>query len=170
MRICLRHENWNVIVVTQYEEILRGTEQMKDKTADGKQREDILRAVYSPDSVKGAAWSVRAGIEEAKKQGAEACVFFVADQPWLTEESAEHFTESMEKAASEKDGKILGCAAYKERSGNPAWFSEQYFPELMQLAGDQGGRKILQRYPQKVIRFQVAEEKELQDIDKISCI
>ena len=202
VRICSRHADWEVLVVTQYEEIMRGVEERwpgkLDCSADaacdvgspacdvGSPAEHVpVHAVYSPDSVKGASWTVRKAVEAAGEREAQACAFFVADQPYLTEESAEHFLETMEKETVEKkimekktveretvgrpEG-ILGCVSCNGRNGNPVWFSEQYFPELRELEGDQGGRVVLRKYPERVLRFPVEREEELKDIDKTSCI
>lgn len=122
--ICMRHENWEVMVVTQYPSIC------EEITGEN------IRAVLSPDSHKGVSYSIRAGLETATD--ADACAFFVADQPYFSETSAEAFLETMEKQSAE-----LGCVSCGTQKGNPAWFSKKYFPELLELKEDQGGRKVL---------------------------
>ena len=59
----------------------------------------------------------------------------------------------------------LGCVAYGGRQGNPAWFSRRFFRELMDLEGDQGGRKVLNAHPDEVLHFSVSRAWELEDID-----
>lgn len=170
VRICKRHEEWEVIVVTQYEEICRAAEAMQ------------IRVVYSPDSVKGASWTIRAGMQAAcepdmqnvgaltdgfASNGVAACAFFVADQPYLTEETAETFLVQMEqKAIAEGDG-VLGCVAHGGQTGNPVWFSRAYFRELTELEGDQGGKKVFRRYEEQAVYFPIEEERELKDIDRL---
>ena len=127
VRICARHSRWNVIVVTQYPEIMEVVKRFS------------IQGVFSGESRKGASWSVRAGLMAAEEQGdVEACVFFVADQPYFSEESAEQFLEYMERGRER-----LGCVCCKGQSGSPVWFAREYFAKLMQLEGDQGGRKVL---------------------------
>ena len=87
-QIAGRHENWELLVVTQYERIL---EELAPLVKAGR-----LQTVFSPDSEKGISYTIRAGIEVAEKQNADACACFVADQPYLKEETAERFLESME--------------------------------------------------------------------------
>lgn len=146
VRLCTRHPEWEVVVVTQYPVIY--DELVKSN----------IHVVFSPDSYKGASYSVRAGLEAAVE--ARACVFFVADQPYFTEKSAEAFLETMERNQAG-----LGCVACGERTGNPVWFSREYFPELLKLKEDQGGRKVLKKHPKKISYFPITDERELQDMD-----
>jgi molybdenum cofactor cytidylyltransferase len=147
-RLCARHDGWEVIAVTQYPQIY-------DEV-----RAENIRAVFSPDSHKGVSYSIRAGLEAAAD--AQACAFFVADQPYLTEESAEAFLENMERNQAE-----LGCVICGDQTGNPAWFSRNYFPELVELKEDQGGRKVLKKYPDQTAYFLISDAEELQDIDLV---
>lgn len=82
-QIAGRHENWELLVVTQYERIL---EELAPLVKAGR-----LQTVFSPDSEKGISYTIRAGIEAAEKQNADACACFAADQPYLKEETAERF-------------------------------------------------------------------------------
>ena len=95
-QIAGRHENWELLVVTQYERIL---EELAPLVKAGR-----LQTMFSPDSEKGISYTIRAGIEAAEKQNADACACFVADQPYLNEETAERFLESMEMQKAP-----LGC-------------------------------------------------------------
>ena len=146
--LCGRHADWEVITVTQYPQIY-------DEV-----RAENIRAVFSPDSHKGISYSIRAGLEAAAD--AQACTFFVADQPYLTEESAEAFLENMERNQAE-----LGCVICGDQTGNPAWFSRNYFPELVELKEDQGGRKVLKKYPDQTAYFSISDARELQDVDLV---
>ena len=44
-------------------------------------------------------------------------------------------------------------------------FVKEYFNELYSLKEDQGGRKIVNKYPQECFYFIIENEKELYDID-----
>ena len=139
--------------MTQYERIL---EELALLVKAGR-----LQTVFSPDSEKGISYTIRAGIEAAEKQNADACACFVADQPYLKEETAERFLESMERQKAP-----LGCVFCGGESGNPAWFSKPYFSELKELSGDCGGKKVLKRHWESVILFRVEAAWELKDLDR----
>ena len=141
------------LVVTQYERIL---EELAPLVKAGR-----LQTVFSPDSEKGISYTIRAGIEAAEKQNADACACFAADQPYLKEETAERFLESMEMQKAP-----LGCVFCGGESGNPAWFSKPYFSELKELSGDCGGKKVLKRHWESVISFRVEAAWELKDLDR----
>lgn len=153
IRIVGKHENWSLLVVTQHTGIL---EQLLPLVKEGR-----LRTVYSPDSEKGISYTIRAGIEAAEAQKAEKCAFFVADQPYLKEKTAEDFLKYMENANA-----ALGCVFCGGESGNPAWFSKLYFSELKRLSGDCGGKKVLKQHWESLIPFSVEEEQELKDLDR----
>lgn len=146
-RIAGRHPEWELIAVSQYEEIIEAFPE---------------RSVYCEESVKGASFSIRAGVlAEGKNCGCpDAYAFFVADQPYFTECSAEAFLEYMEERQAE-----LGQVVCGERVGNPTWFAKKYREELLDLSGDKGGRVILKRNLGRVTSFLIEEEKELEDID-----
>lgn len=171
IRICRRHPGWEVIVVTQFQEIWNEIRRLQkeiqgvEKKGEGKEKAGIfpLHAVFSPDSAKGVSWTIRTGIEAAGQT--KACVFFAADQPYLSEATAEGFLIEMETRMESGKGPALGCVCFGSEPGNPVWFSREYFPELMRLWGDQGGRRILRAHMEEAARFQAAEARELADVD-----
>lgn len=153
VRIARRHENWDLLVVTQHAKILEELAPLEE--------EQKLQRVYSPDSEKGISYTIRAGVEAARRQKADACACFVADQPYFKEETAECFLECMETAEA-----ALGCVFCGGESGNPAWFSKPYFSELKALLGDHGGKKVLKQHWEAVVPFRIEVAQELKDLDR----
>ncbi len=154
IRICGRHESWEILAVTQYDEIYDDILRMRSQ-------EMPVRPVFSPDSRKGASYSVRAGVAAASKE-AEGYAFFVGDQPYLTEKSAERFLEEMEEKQA-----VLGSVRCGDTVGNPTWFSREYREELLALTGDRGGRRILKKYPEEVVYYEIGDEGEIMDMDTL---
>ena len=146
IRICSRHVQWDLNVVTQYPEIKEDLQ------------EEPVTVRFCSESRLGASWSVKAGMEELTDE--EACAFFAADQPFFREESAEGFLMEMEKQKPR-----TGCVVYEDHPGNPVWFDRSCFEELRQLQGDQGGRKVLKKYQEEAVFYPVREARELEDID-----
>ena len=144
--ICERHSDWEIVLVSQYEELLE------------QGRTFAHRTVFSPESRDGASWTIKNGLKEA--DDTEAFVFFTADQPWLREKTMEGFVCEMEKQHAD-----LGSVCHGETPGNPVWFSRKYLPDLRALSGDQGGRKILKKHPEEIRWYPVAHAKELEDVD-----
>lgn len=162
VQICQKHPSWQITVVTQYHTIYNTVLEMdarKEQESHVDTESTKINAVYSCDSSKGISYSIRAGIK-ASAPDTEAYAFFVADQPYLTGGTAEKFLCRMEKEKAS-----LGSAACKGKAGNPAWFSCRYTKELILLEGDTGGRFILKKYSEKVLYYEVENDKELIDID-----
>lgn len=159
VRIADRNQEYEIYVVTRYEKIRAHVEQIQKK--GGK-----IRLVWSPSSEKGVSYSVRAGICAARD--ADASVFFVADQPFLTEESVDGFLSRMTDVWRSWQEESLGCVAFCGICGNPVWFGKAYYEELSALTGDQGGRRIFRRHEKKAVYYEVSDREELEDIDQIS--
>ena len=157
VKVCQRHPEWEMIVVTQYPEIEHQVKALQENEQQGERFP--VETVISKDSYKGAAYSVKAGIRAAGD--ADAYAFFVADQPYFTEESVEGFLEKMEREAKV----VPGCVTWNGQEGNPVWFPAKYGKELLELEGDAGGRKVFRRYREKAVFYEVSLEKELEDID-----
>ncbi|HBW34607.1 NTP transferase domain-containing protein [Desulfosporosinus sp. BICA1-9] len=51
-----------------------------------------------------------------------------------------------------------------EKAGSPVFFHRRYLSELLELKGEQGGREVLYRYPERWSKFPV-EEHIFQDVD-----
>ena len=71
--ICERHSDWEIVLVSQYEELLE------------QGRTFAHRTVFSPESRDGASWTIKNGLKEA--DNTEAFVFFTAAmnlQPFCT--------------------------------------------------------------------------------------
>lgn len=107
----------------------------------------------------GISSSIRHGLS-ALPNDTHPAAFFVADQPWLTEVTAEGFLEAF--IAS---GKSCGCVSHGGETGNPAAFSRALFPELMALEGDRGGKRVLKRHLDDCMVYEVENVNELCDID-----
>lgn len=94
-------------------------------------------------------------------------VFFVADQPWLSERTVEAFLEFMKKVSGEdRESHPIGCV--------PAWGSREsgvvsafYKDELLALSGDRGGKRVMKAHMDQVHFFEVEEERELWDVDTL---
>lgn len=143
---CGERPDCSLLVVTQYQEILRQVE------TSG------IRAVYSPESPKGMSFTIKAALHALGVVPEEDFLLFVvADQPYLTGQTM---------------GRLADCAApgveaasviYEGKPGSPTLFSARLIPELLALQGDEGGRKVLRGH--SCIFVEAQEEWELYDID-----
>lgn len=108
-------------------------------------QEKYIHSYKSPLSERGISYSIKAALNHINQDDDYQMMFMVADQPYLSYS--------------------ICSLMFKDRVGNPVIFSKDYFNELYSLKEDQGGRKIVNKYPQECFYFRIENEKELYDID-----
>lgn len=141
-------QNSRIVVVTQekFAEIIDAAKEIG------------AEALINPQPERGISSSMQIGLESAKD--ADACLFTVSDQPWLTAETIIALYD-----AFQSENKGMACTIRGEKTGNPCIFSKKYYRELMEITGDKGGKQIIKRYPEDVTYLKISDERELQDVD-----
>lgn len=147
----------DITVVTRYREILDYCSSIPD-----------CHAVLSPDSEKGIAYTIKAGImavQEQKKTGMQDYYMFaVADQPYLKSQSV---IKLIDKVLENKGNmKLVFSLRCGDTVGNPCVFHSSLIPQLLSLEGDKGGRSVAKKYD--CVYVDIAYECELTDIDILS--
>ncbi len=139
------------VIVSQYPEILADVE------GGG------FTAVENRESSLGISHSIHLGLHAVEKSGtdADAVCFAVCDQPWLKKETVSGLVSGWQDS-----GKGLATLCCGEQEGNPTVFSRAYFPALMDITGDRGGRKVLRSNPEDVYRHEITDARELEDVDE----
>ncbi len=132
------------ILVTQYDEVAA--------LASG------YDVVMNDHPELGISHSMQLGIEAAGD--ADAYMFCVCDQPWLTAGSLERLIEAFESG-----GYGIVSLSWKGRMSNPKIFSARYRDELMRLTGDTGGRQIIAAHSDDLLLVEAGSERETTDID-----
>ena len=131
----------SLTLVTQHEEI---------KQAAGQRNVTVVK---NEDSCRGISSSLKLGLtkamESAEREKEHYYMFFVADQPFLRQETIEEFL-----SAFLKTGKGSGCVC------------REYVRELQSLTGDVGGKRVLKSHMEDVFFYEVSDERELKDIDR----
>ena len=153
-------EQLSVIVVTQYPEIMEEVQKLQEASG--------VQVVFCKESHLGASYTIKAGIAAMQKQ-ATYLLFMVADQPELSKESVRRLVKASgvldtgSDCETEKDQPETLSLCCHGIPGNPRMFHESLIPELLQLTGDQGGRKVLKQHTCRYV--EIEDEKELMDID-----
>lgn len=136
----------NITVVTQYGEIGRKAEELG------------AQVCYNPHPERGISSSLKIGL--AANQNAEACLFAVTDQPWLTAETILALLERYRASDCQ-----IACVSHNGKLGNPCIFSRKYYPELLKLEGDIGGKRVILSHREDTVTMEVEDEKQLLDMD-----
>lgn len=91
-------------------------------------------------------------------QDRESCLICLADMPFISPDSYRAVA-----GALRSDNIVLPFHA--GQAANPVGFGKQFFPELMALTGDSGGRPVVQGHPDAVQRIEIEDAGLLADID-----
>lgn len=146
--VCRTREDCTLTVVSRYPEIRDAARALGAKAVD------------SPDSEKGQAYSIRSGLQAlGRVEEKDFILFLPADQPWITSQTISRLLD----AAGPDTWTVT--AAFGERVGTPTLFSARLLPDLMALEGDRGGRKLMNRPGQPCLVIQAGSERELDDVD-----
>ncbi len=121
-----------------------------------------IKTIFNPDWELGMSTSIATGLNELLRlyPNIQKCIFTVCDQPYIT-------TIVFENLIKEYQKKVKGIAAseYAATLGTPVLFHKEYFTELLQLKGQEGAKKIINRFLEDTVA--VPFEKGNIDIDTI---
>ena len=141
-----REKLCNIIVVTQYESIIK----LADRSG--------FQFVINDHPELGLSRSVMLGTA-ALRDTCDGILYTVADQPWLKRDSI----SKMLDVFRDHPNRIVSMSSGGRR-GNPCIFPKKYFDELCGLSGDKGGRAVIECHENDLILFEVSDA-ELKDID-----
>ncbi|MCB1646665.1 MAG: nucleotidyltransferase family protein [Pseudomonadales bacterium] len=117
----------------------------------------IIRA---EDSALGMGHTLANAIEYAPDW--DAALILLADMPFISASTFQQLGDSF--TAHQLSAPII-VPVYQGREGHPVLFSKHYFAEIGMLTGDKGARRIIQRYPERVVHLPVSDPGVIQDID-----
>ncbi len=96
-----------------------------------------VRLVANPDYATGLASSLKAGIR-AVPADCDGALILLGDMPGIT---AEHVDRLVDAFAEAPDAIVV--PVHEGRQGNPVIWPRRYFPELLQLEGDAGAKRLI---------------------------
>lgn len=104
-------------------------EQLKDHLADMP-----IRLVVCENSDAGMSQSLIAGLTE--NLAADATLIALADMPYVKPSSIREIVDEL------REDNIVQ-PVYQKQGGNPVGFGHQFYPDLLSIKGDQGGKQVL---------------------------
>lgn len=117
---------------------------------------DAVAVVFNGEHPEGIASSIRAGVNYVQEHHSvgKRIILMVCDQPYVNES----LLKSLIDASSNADKPLAACS-YKGTIGVPALFDRRFFPELLSLKGEEGGKKILLNHERlvAVVTFPLGE-------------
>ena len=117
------------------------------KRMEAEIRNEAVDIVFNEAWEEGMASSIRCGLKRVtdKKQDLSSVIFMVCDQPFVTADLLQTLIREKEQS-----GKNIVASGYAEIAGTPVLFDKSVLPELMELHGDIGARKIIVKNKERV--------------------
>lgn len=113
----------------------------------------------NPDYAEGLSTSVRAGLARVPPAAA-AALFLPADQPLAGPDLLDRLI-----AAYRETGGTIVEPSFAGRRGSPVLLDRSLFAELAALTGDVGGRALVARHSERVVRVPLDDGTPLLDAD-----
>lgn len=103
---------------------------------------------------EGLASSIRCGLNHVINHNpdTEAIILVLCDQPFLTKEVLSNIVRKYDETQS-----AIVHSIFKEAFGPPTLFHKSLFPYLMDLKGNQGAKKIVDMFHEKVTHIHFPE-------------
>lgn len=135
-------------------------------------------AVVRPGAVQLAASLQRAGAEViacdsadlgmgrslafgvAAASAADGWVVALADMPWVTPDTIRAVVAAINAGAP------IAAPFHDGRRGHPVGFARTFLPQLLDLSGDEGARRIVEAFGDDVVRIDVDDRGILRDVDE----
>lgn len=108
---------------------------------------------------QGLSSTIRAGLR-VLDPSAEGVMFILGDQPLLNTAVIDRLIRAFRRHQAPM---VVPC--YGNRPGNPVIFGRGLLPELMDLRGDTGGREIIKRNPEQVLKVPIRPQYRGWDVD-----
>jgi molybdenum cofactor cytidylyltransferase len=115
-----------------------------------------VRFVHNPDHAAGLSTSLRAGLMSLPED-VDGAVIVLADMPAITSATIDRLIGAFRPA-----GIVVPVSDGKR--GNPVLWSRRFFPDLLQVTGDTGGRGLIDANPGAVAEVELGGAVSL-DID-----
>lgn len=110
-------------------------------------KDEPVKAIYNPDWKKGMGSSIRIGLKTLLQLKPEisGVLIMLCDQPLITKDFLNRYESHFIKGNN-----TVIATAYESAPGVPALFDKIYFPNLLDLAYNEGAKSILNRFKDKV--------------------
>lgn len=119
-----------------------------------------LTIAINENWIEGMAGSLKLGLEKimVEQPSVDGVMILVCDQPFIGKEQIHSLIQLQHST-----GYPMAACYYSNASGTPALFHKSIFPELMNLKGDTGARKIIKSRESEVAKLHF--DKGFLDID-----
>ena len=115
--------------------------------------------VHNPDHADGLSTSLRTAIESLPAD-IDGAVVLLADMPGVDAATIDRLIDAFKP----DEGALLVVPTFEGKRGNPVLWSSRFFPALVMVQGDTGGRHLIGENPEAVVEVELGPAVAL-DID-----
>ncbi len=112
---------------------------------------DAVTTIFNPNWQAGVASSIKAGIQ-ALPASATAALFLLCDQPLI---KPIHIQTILNRWQNEPC--YIIASQYNHSVGVPVLFPSEFFRQLLELKGDQGAKRLLMKFSDRLLQIPLPE-------------
>lgn len=140
----------NVIVVTGF----------NGELVSGNLDELDVEVIHNPDFDQGISSSLQHGLN-ALSPDIDGAVICLADMPWVSPQQIDQLINAFDPASDQ----AICVSTHNGRRGNPVLWGRHFFPEMMQLKGQSGARRLINKFQEFVCEVEAADTGVLVDAE-----
>lgn len=107
------------------------------------------RIIVNTSYEEGQSTSLRAGLQSINPKS-RAVIILLGDQPFINKATINALVDKYQES-----GSPVVAPVYNGKRGNPVLFDRSLIPELLSASGDQGGRKIVEKYIDRIATIEI---------------
>lgn len=146
--------------------VLRAQEAFSDVRVVLKAEEDAqalaippgVQLVRAAHAKQGMGSSLAAGIQSLANTQATAVAVLLGDMPWIS-------VATLQQLRAQADAEHIIVAYCEGQRGHPVLFGRRFWPQLMQLQGENGAKGLIATHAQQVIAVTLSDSGILRDVD-----
>lgn len=115
----------------------------------------LVRAAHAK---QGMGSSLAAGIQSLANMQATAVAVLLGDMPWIS-------VATLRQLRAQAHAEHIVVAYCEGQRGHPVLFGRRFWPELMQLQGENGAKGLIASHAQQVIAVTLTDSGILRDVD-----
>lgn len=119
-----------------------------------------VELVINPAYAQGMSTSLRCGVQALLARAARlhepppaSALILLGDQPFISAGLINRLITAWRSSGSQ-----IVAPSYGGRRGNPVLFASALFPELLNVEGDEGGRRVIERHRAELMLVEVEAE------------
>ena len=121
---------------------------------------EINKIVYNRNWESGMMSSIYAGMSKLEKD-VDGNMIVLGDMPLISTMTINKIIGEFNK----HNGNQIVYPIYDNKQGNPVVFPRKYFPEILNLKGDRGCKKLLKKYPGDAVGIPINTDDVVIDCD-----